>query len=253
MGMYQNLIRMWKLVGKRCHIFESHRRLKNFIIGALDPSLISNLLELNVSANLKIKSSEGPAVKSKNMVPAEFILAWLPSHTISKSLPVPKSKESLSFNFKSDDTTTFVPLSVIFVLVKSPKLMSPEPSLLTIVLAVFKLVAAIVSSTLCTTCACVLFPTFKVLVEVPVKVAVIVPAAKLPEPSLFTIVLAVFKLVAAIVSSTLCTTCACVLFPTFKVLVAVVAVVAFPVKSAVIVPAAKLPEPSLLTIVLAVF
>jgi hypothetical protein len=82
----------------------------------------------------------------------------------------------------------------------------------------------------------------------PVKAAVIVPALKLPEASLRTILLAVFALVAVIVAEFAC-----------EVIVAALPVVepelplTLPVKLAVIVPALKLPEASRETIAFAVF
>jgi hypothetical protein len=112
---------------------------------------------------------------------------------------------------------------------------------------------------------------------VPVKFAVIVPAAKLPDASLFIIVDAVFASVAALAKIAPAATLAAAAPPTLDTCVAPcvpvtspasepvndpaeVAVDAFPVrvpvtlpvKLAVIVPAVKLPEPSRLTIVDAV-
>jgi hypothetical protein len=97
---------------------------------------------------------------------------------------------------------------------------------------------------------------------------VTIPAAKLPDASRLTIVLAVSRLVAAFASIVAAATFAAVCPPTmlttvapcvpvtspvsdpvkFVELVAVVAVVALPLKFAVIVPAAKLPDPSRTTI-----
>jgi hypothetical protein len=107
-------------------------------------------------------------------------------------------------------------------------------------------------------------------VTLPVKFAVIVPAVKLPDPSRLTIVDAVFALVAPLARLAPVATLAAVTPPTLATTVAPcvpvtsplsepvsdpaeVAVDALPVKFAVIVPAVKLPEPSRLTIVDAVF
>jgi hypothetical protein len=104
------------------------------------------------------------------------------------------------------------------------------------------------------------------------SVTLIIPAAKLPDASRFTSVLAVSKLVAAFAAAVAAATFAAVWPPTvlttvalcvpvtsplndpvkFVELVAVVAVVALPLKFAVIVPAAKLPDASRFTSVLTV-
>jgi len=101
------------------------------------------------------------------------------------------------------------------------------------------------------------------------SVMLIKPAAKLPLASRFTIVLAVLRFVAAFARTVAAATFAAVCPPTVlttvapcvpvtsplndpEKLVAVVAVVAFPDKFAVMVPAAKLPELSRSTIVLGV-
>jgi hypothetical protein len=103
-------------------------------------------------------------------------------------------------------------------------------------------------------------------VELPLKLAVIVPAEKLPLPSLFTITPELFAEVALLAAIVAAFTDVAVDPPTFDTtvaacvpitspdneplkFVAVVAVVAFPDKLAVIVPAEKLPVPSRLTIV----
>lgn len=104
------------------------------------------------------------------------------------------------------------------------------------------------------------------VVALPDKLAVIVPAEKLPEASLLTMVEMVFKFVAAFARFAPEATFAAVTPPTVETTVAdwvpvtspesepvklveFVEVVAFPDKLAVIVPAEKLPEASLLTIV----
>jgi hypothetical protein len=108
------------------------------------------------------------------------------------------------------------------------------------------------------------------VVAFPDKLAVMVPALKLPDASLFTIVETVFALVAALARFAPDATFAAVTPPTVETTVAdwvpvtsparepekfveVVAVVAFPDKVAVMVPAEKLPEASLRTIAEAVF
>ena len=83
------------------------------------------------------------------------------------------------------------------------------------------------------------------VVALPASEAVMVPALKLPDPSRNTIWLAVFVLVAVIVALLAWL----VMDPA---VVADVAVLAFPLSVAVIVPAEKLPEPSRSTIWLAV-
>jgi hypothetical protein len=176
------------------------------------------------------------------------------------------------------------------VMVPAAKL--PEASLLTIVDAVFKFVAALArvvadamfaadwlptKDTTVAPCVPVTSPErdpVKLVAEVavdafPLRLAVMVPAAKLPEPSLFTIVETVLVLVAALARTVAEATLEAVCPPTEATDVAdcvpvtspdklpvkfveVVEVVAFPDKLAVMVPAAKLPEASLLTIVDAV-
>ena len=79
------------------------------------------------------------------------------------------------------------------------------------------------------------------VVALPASEAVMVPALKLPDPSRNTIWLAVFVLVAVIVALLAWL----VMDPA---VVADVAVLAFPLSVAVIVPAEKLPEPSRSTI-----
>jgi hypothetical protein len=167
----------------------------------------------------------------------------------------------------------------------------PLASLLTIVLAVLVLTAALAASSAEWILAALEVPTWFTVTElpeldtspvklvpespvaVPVKLAVIVPAEKFPEESRFTIVEAVFKLVAAFAASSAECTLAALLPPTEATTVldcppvtsplklpvkvpeelAVVAVVALPDKLAVMVPAEKLPEPSRFTRVPAVF
>src|SRR5437879_1288522 len=97
------------------------------------------------------------------------------------------------------------------------------------------------------------------------SVILITCAEKLPVPSRFTIVLAVFAFVAALAATVAVLTLLAVLPPTVLTivvpfvpvtsptndpehLVAVAAVVALPLKAAVMVPAEKLPEPSRTTI-----
>ena len=102
------------------------------------------------------------------------------------------------------------------------------------------------------------------VVALPDKLAVIVPALKLPEALRSTIVLGVFLGVAALARTVAAATLAAVCPPTVLTTVAPcvpvtsptkdpVKLVALPVKFAVIVPALKLPEASRFTIVLAVF
>lgn len=105
----------------------------------------------------------------------------------------------------------------------------------------------------------------KLVVEValPIKFAVIVPAAKLPEASLLTIADAVFRLVAELAEVAPLATFAALTPPTEATTVAdcvpvtspdrdpekLVVEVAFPIKFAVMVPAEKFPDASLFTIV----
>ena len=108
------------------------------------------------------------------------------------------------------------------------------------------------------------------LVALPFKAAVMVPAAKLPEASRLTMVLTVSALVAALAAVVAEATLAADWPPTVLTtvadcvpvtspesdplkLVAVVAVVALPIRAAVIVPAEKLPLASRTTISLAMF
>jgi len=113
------------------------------------------------------------------------------------------------------------------------------------------------------------------VVALPLKLAVIVPALKLPDASRLTIVLAVLLLVAAFARTVAEATFAAVCPPTVETtvapcvpvtspvndpvklvlvvaVVAVVAVAALPFNAAVIIPAAKLPDASRDTIAFAV-
>ena len=167
-----------------------------------------------------------------------------------------------------------------------PALKLPDPSLFTIVLAVLELVDALAKAVAAPTFAAV-WPATKLTtvafcvpvtspdklpvklpakVAVPFNVAVIVPALKFPDAFRFTIVFAVFALVAAFAAELPDATFAAVWPPTKLTTVAdcvpvtspesepekLVADVAFPFNVAVIVPALKLPDPLRFTRVLGV-
>ena len=90
----------------------------------------------------------------------------------------------------------------------------------------------------------------------PLKAAVIVPAEKLPDPSLATILFAVLVVVAStvqVVAADPSKLLPVKYVPLVKMLFTLDELVALPLKDAVIVPAEKLPEASLATIVETVF
>src|SRR5579863_3545275 len=176
------------------------------------------------------------------------------------------------------------------VMVLAEKL--PEASRFTIALALSRFVAALANTVPAATLAAVCPPTVLTtvalcvpvtspskdpeklvavvaVVALPLKLAVIVPAEKLPDASRYTMVLGVLAFVAAFANTAPDATFAAVCPPTVlttvapcvpvtspskdpEKLVAVVAVVALPLKLAVIVPAEKLPDGSRETIALAV-
>ena len=172
----------------------------------------------------------------------------------------------------------------VAVMVPAEKL--PDASRLTIVDAVFKLVAALAAMVAVFTADAVDPPTNETTVAVcvpvtsperdpeklvavvavfalPLRLAVMVPAEKLPDPSRFTMVFMVFEEVAALAATVAEATLAAVCPPTKETTVTVCVpvtspdrlpekLVALPERVAVMVPAEKLPDASLLTMVDAV-
>ncbi len=205
----------------------------------------------------------------------------------------------------SPDLRTFNEAAPVKLALIVPAEKLPEPSRATIALAVFALVAVVaelatlpavlmVASLVSTIAADGSISAFTIneldnnpeesLCTIPAllngvtvnellttsSVTLIAPAEKLPDASRLTIALAVLAAVAALASTVAAATLLAVCPPTVlttvapcvpvtsplrdpEKLVAVVAVVALPLKFAVIVPAEKLPEPSRATIALAVF